>query len=363
MNPSDLIADPAAVEIIDLLSSVRRDVRQFLSALPANGSEAPSRKHVRELERFERTLAHVLESTSSVHPTDRPDLTDNAALLQLRFHLSEEIRHLQDDGPSDPARMRRSVVLLQRFLPQLTDELIHGAPALDPLDSRLVTGLRRLTDVIYYRRFERFYAGRRGRPFLNKFYRDYRPAGVPNTLLLQLDRLAREDPFDHYVCLLTGGLTYAVLLQLLGVPGAKILHVVCGRSSGSQFDRQIRFEPVDFQLDDLAGRRVAIVEHNVATGTTLRTAIESIAGGRPASVGLIVDYVISEVAGLNPNNLADRLDVELSEIHLLGMAMPDGPPLDSDGAPRAAPVRNVDGIKRALVRRLEATSVHGGNDR
>jgi phosphoribosyl transferase-like protein len=275
-----------------------------------------------------RDLVHKLVlRVPSLSASERERVELNADLPQLTFHLAEEL----DAGAADRESLLQSLTFLRRHLIRLQAEYAEGARTrLDPVDLELVMGLARLTRAVYERRFAVQYAEYR-RPFVDKLYRDYALCGLPDALLLELADLAARDENDAVLCVLKGGLPYTLLLELCGLPPERVGYVVCGRASGSHLDAAYTLRPIDFELADLEGRSVLVVDNNAATGATLARLTDALRDARPARIALFLDYILTEVAGL------DRAGLER-----MGFAEVRTGPF----APRPG---DVEGLKRRLV--------------
>ena len=236
-------------------------------------------------------VARLADRFDAMNDAERERLDLNADLPQLAFHLEEELRAgVAETTPGSLAFMRRHI-------PRLLAEHRDGAhERLDALDAELVLGLARLTRRVYDERFAAHYvrAGYR-RPFVDKLYRDYALSGVPGGLLLALRRLARADEFDVVVCVLKGALPYVLLMELLGLPAGRVRHVMAGRSTGSHIAPEYAVEPLGFDLEELANRRVLIVDNNAATGATLGHLMYALA---PARTTLFLDYALAPLPRL-----------------------------------------------------------------
>lgn len=223
---------------------------------------------------------------------ERERLALNGDLPQLAFHLAEELR----DGT--PETIPGSLRFLRRHVTRILAEYRdHERPG--PLDAQLLLGLARLTRATYEERFAAAYAaaGYRRR-FVDKLYRDYALTGVPDGLLLELDRLANADDHDVVLCVLKGALPYVLLMELCGLPSERVRWVMAGRSTGSHIAPEYVVAPVGFELDELAGRRVLVVENNAATGATLERLAEALAAAPPARATLVLDYVLQPLPAL-----------------------------------------------------------------
>ena len=55
-----------------------------------------------------------------------------------------------------------------------------------------------------------------------------------STDLGRLADLAAADPYDRYLCVLKGGMSYTTMLAAFGIPKDRIVHVMAGRASDAQ---------------------------------------------------------------------------------------------------------------------------------
>jgi hypothetical protein len=189
---------------------------------------------------------------------------------------------------------------------RIVAEFVAGAHLrLDPLDRELVTGLARLTRLTYERRFAAHYeaTGYR-RPWVDKLYRDYSLTGIPDGLLVELSEIAagRGPGYDAILCVLKGGLPYAILLELLGAV-APVRHLMCGRAGGSHVTGEYVVRPLDFDWADLAGARVLVVDNNAATGATLGHLAAALAEVRGLRADLFLDYLVTALGALDADTL------------------------------------------------------------
>jgi hypothetical protein len=239
-------------------------------------------------------VAQLIEALPQMDERARERLMLNADFPQLHFHLAEELR------ARDPATTPGSLAFMHRHVPRLLAEFRDRAhERLDPLDAELLLGLARLTRATYERDFAHHYA-RAGyrRPFVDKLYRDYALTGIPEGLLLELQRLATAGDHDVVLCVLKGALPYVLLMELCGLPAARVRHVICGRSTGSHIDPRYVVAPLGFELHELRDRSVLIVDNNAATGATLDALASALAAAPPAHSTLVLDYALAPPATL-----------------------------------------------------------------
>lgn len=300
---------------------------------------------------YARTLIHDLAARwDELTPDERRRLDLNADLVQFHFHLDEELRAQR--AQVEPEVLDRSLTFLKRHIVRLQAEYDERRHLALPEDEREL--LVRLAELVRDRYEADFAAGYEEmgyrRPFVDKFHRDYSLDGIPDGLLLALDgivreRMASEARIDVVVCVLKGGLPFTVLLELLGWPRDRVVHLMVGRASGSHYEDERLFRPVDFALDDLAGRSVLVVENNLATGRTLTEVVGALATVRPTRLGIFLDYVITDLGGLDAADLGTGLGVALDEVHV-------GP--WPSVAPGSVAARRVDEVRRLLLDRLRA---------
>jgi hypothetical protein len=261
-----------------------------LHALLAQAVLVPSIDHATraDYEAARDLAAQLAGRLGTMSAAERERLALNADLPQLAFHLAEELR--AGATAAGLAFMRRHV---PRLLAEFRD---HAHEGLDPLDAELALGLARLTRATYDQRFAGHYAaaGYR-RPFVDKLYRDYALTGIPDGLLLALDALANGDDHDIVLCVLKGALPYVVLMELCGLPAGRVRYVTCGRATGSHIAPEYVVAPLGFDVHELAGRRVLVIDNNAATGATLA----HLAGALPpARTTLFLDYVLQPLPAL-----------------------------------------------------------------
>ena len=250
-------------------------------------------------EELREVVDELLATPPRMDERDRERLALNADFPQLHFHLAEELR------APDPATTPGSLAFMHRHVARLLAEFRDRAhERLDPLDAELLLGLARLTRATYERDFAHHYA-RAGyrRPFVDKLYRDYALTGIPAGLLLELQRLATAVEHDVVLCVLKGALPYVLLMELCEPAHARVHHVMCGRATGSHVDPRYVVAPLGFELSELAGRRVLIVDNNVASGATLDHLASALAAAPPASTTLFLDYALAPL-----DELALRFD-------------------------------------------------------
>ena len=242
-------------------------------------------------EQLGEMVDELIETLPQMDESDRERLALNADFPQLHFHLAEELR------APDPATTPASLAFMHRHVPRLLAEFRDRAhERLDPLDAELLLGLARLTRRTYERDFAHHYerAGYR-RPFVDKLHRDYALTGIPEGLLLELQRLATSREHDVVLCVLKGALPYVLLMELCGLARERVRHVMCGRATGSHVDPRYVVAPLDFELSELAGRRVLVVDNNASTGATLAHLASALAASPPARTTLFLDYALAPV--------------------------------------------------------------------
>lgn len=238
---------------------------------------------------------------------ERERLELNADLPQFAFHLEEEL--VAQRSGVDPATLARSLTFLKRHIVRLRQEYVeHRHLDLDPAERTVLSALAHHVRHRYRSELaDRYAAIGYRRPYVDKFYRDYSLVGIPDGLLLRLAELAEADPYDRYLCVLKGGMSYTTMLTAFGVSPDRVVHVMAGRASGSHYEDAYLVEAVDFDPADLAGRSVLIVDNNLATGRTLTALTAWLAVHGPSRLGVLLDYVLPDVAGIEPARLAERI--------------------------------------------------------
>jgi hypothetical protein len=239
-------------------------------------------------------VAELAGRRDAMSERERERLELNADLPQLAFHLDEELR------AGDPATTPRALEFMRRHVTRLLAEYRDRAhDRVDPLDAELLLGLARLTRTTYEQRFaERYAAAGYRRPFVDKLYRDYALAGLPDSLLLTLAELAVAGEHDVVLCVLKGALPYVLLMELCGLAPERVRYVMCGRSTGSHIAPELMVAPLGFELSELAGRRVLVVDNNAATGSTLEFLADALAPEPPARATLFLDYTLQPLPAL-----------------------------------------------------------------
>lgn len=296
-----------ALALIDERDLLRPD--SPLAGSTVAGAEFARRE---DYEYAHRLIADHAARFDAMSTDERCWIELNADTPQLLFHLDDE---LDAAATTDDLALERSLTFLRRHIDRYRLEFEQGArDRLDPVDRDLLLGLTRLTRARYRREFMGFYAA--DRPFIDKFHRDYGLRGVPDAVLGSLECIARADDHDVVVLLLRSALPHGVLLEHLGTDASRLRHLVCGRIGGSHFDARYRFEPVDFDPADLAGKRVLLCDNNAATGATLRAAVESFRAQGVDDLAVALDYVLADVAGLDAPALADHLGIPPSALQL-----------------------------------------------
>ncbi len=294
--------------------------------------------------RFARSLvSHLITGLAGLTPEERERLELNGDLPQFAFHLEEELTAQREQ--LDPAVLARSLTFLKRHIVRLRAEYVeHQHLGLASDDAGVLLSLARHVRRRFFDELASRYAavGYR-RPYVDKFYRDYSLKGIPDGLLLRLADVAAAGTYDRYVCVLKGGMSFTTMLEAFGVPRERIVHVMAGRASGSHYEGDYLFEPLDFDPADLAGRSVLLVENNLATGATLAELAQAVAAYRPARVGVFLDYILTDLAGIDPANLVDKVGYPFAEV-ICGPF----PARVADAAERVAALR------AALIARLGA---------
>ena len=258
-------------------------------AARADGVEAGIRADYAAVRDLVADLASRLDGMGE---RERERLELNADLPQLAFHLAEELR------AGTAATLPGSLAFMHRHIPRLLAEFRDREhERLDPLDAELLLALARLTRRTYDERFAaRYAAAGYRRPFVDKLYRDYALTGIPDGLLLALERLAMAGDHDVVLCVLKGALPYVLLMGLLGLPEAQVRHVMCGRATGSHIAPEYVVEPLAFDLDELEARSLLVVDNNAATGATLEHLAAAVP---PARTTLFLDYVLRPLPTLD----------------------------------------------------------------
>ena len=122
-----------------------------------------------------------------------------------------------------------------------------------------------------YKKFAKHYA-KDSKLFINKISRDYEKKGKSmGHIFKQIKQIPKKD-YDSAVCILRGGLPYAVLFEALGW---KVHYVLCGRKNEKVGD--LRFsKSVDRTLNQIKGKRVLLIENNSFTGDTPLTVLNGL---------------------------------------------------------------------------------------
>ena len=126
-----------------------------------------------------------------------------------------------------------------------------------------------------WKRFKKFYL-KDSKPFHNKLLRDYEGSGKFPVHILKLIKNINKEDYDSGVCVLRGGLAYAVLFELCGW---RIHFIACGRRNAKiTFNKKdLRFnKSVDRSLENIKGKKVLLIENNVFSGITPEKVVEEL---------------------------------------------------------------------------------------
>lgn len=140
-----------------------------------------------------------------------------------------------------------------------------------------------------YKRFDKYYKND-SKKFINKISRDYEK--FPVHILKQI-KLIDKSKYDSAVCVLRGGLPYAVLFELFGW---KVHYVLCGRKNEKIVNdkSELRFnKSVDGTINQIQGKKILIIDNNSPTGNTpTRVAEELINNFKIKKPDLFLDYFV-----------------------------------------------------------------------
>lgn len=288
-----------------LLAALQRDALAALGIIRADGgratvpgaTDAATRAAEEDCE-FVAALAASLQTRFGRLPEkERLFLERHPDLVQLSFHLQEEVKRFREEG--DARALVAAVGFLHRHADRLHSEYGPLGPPRVPLTDKVLLGLlAQYTDSVWRRRFAEHPAvAGSGRPFVDKLFRDYRLSGFPGHVLAAASRISETEKFDLQICILRGGLPYALLFELLTGRTGATRHVACVRRGGSRFSPDLVVSPVDFSPLEIRGARVLLVDNNVLSGATLHAVVGTLAVAEPASVCVFVDYVVDPGTG------------------------------------------------------------------
>jgi hypoxanthine phosphoribosyltransferase len=273
---------------------------------------------LKEYEYLERQVKEFREKLKGFSGNDKKLLELNVSLKMLAFYIHEYVEEIKSKRIPNKKKLAFSLSFITKLISQIKDEYVHRIhEKVKETDKELLLLLTQYTQMVYNARFKKVYQklGYK-RPFLDKFYRDYNLHGFPVKLLSEIVEIARNNSYDVYLCVLKGGLPYMILLELLGVPSSKIKYIFSGRRyEGSTMDKMV-IGPVEFNFSELTGKNVLFVDNNLGTGKSVKEAIAQIKEYNLASVSLFLDYIVTNIAGVNAGNLREVIDYNLENHHV-----------------------------------------------
>ena len=276
------------------------------------------KKTLEEYEYLEKQIKEFREKLRKISSRDKKLLELNVSLKMLGFYIHEYVKEINSGKIPNKKKLASSLSFITKFISQVKEEYIHKIhKKVKSTDRELLLLLTQYAQMIYKAKFKKIYQklGYK-RPFLDKFYRDYNLHGFPVKLLSEIVEVARNDSYDIYLCVLKGGLPYTILLELLGIPKSKIKYIFSGRRyEGSSMDKMI-IGPVDFDFRELNGKNILFIDNNLATGKSIKKAITQIKKHNPSSISLFLDYIVTNIAGVNVGNLRDVIDYDLKNHHI-----------------------------------------------
>jgi hypothetical protein len=139
-----------------------------------------------------------------------------------------------------------------------------------------------------FKRFAKYYAGD-SKSFINKISRDYEKSGKFPRHVLETIRKIDKVKYDSAVCVIRGGIPYAVLFEALGW---KVHYVLCGRKNEQH--GKIRFSKgVDRTINQIRGKKVLFIENNSPRGRTPSKAVDELRKSlKIKKPDLFLDYFI-----------------------------------------------------------------------
>ena len=276
-----------------------------------------------------KSIAKNLITQFDTFSTEEKNLIElNMNLRQFMFHLNEEIKAIKNKKRSYQDFFK-SLLFFRRHIDKLKDEFLDGKREnVNPDDKEMYRVLAIYTQDYYNCHFEKYYSkfGCK-RPFIDKFYRDYSLQNFPANLLKLFNKIAKEDEYDYYFCLLRGGLPYTLLLNILGLNENKIKYIVIGNRTGSHFDHRYILDLIDFNENSITRKKILIIDNNLATGLTLKKAFKKIMSYHPLNVSVLLDYFIHDISQISTENIRDKLKID---IHKIWVARDSGNPKLSD---------------------------------
>jgi hypothetical protein len=288
-----------------MLATLRRDataalefIRAACRSAMASGPTSPSAVVAEEDCEFLIQLAETLSMRmENFGESDSRFLAAYPDLVQLSFHLHDEIEHYRQQA--DARVLAAAIGFLHRHTERLRCDFGPSNPRGIGLTDRLLLRLLAGYTASAWRRLVAAhpFLARSGRPFVDKLFRDYRLTGFPDHMLATASRISESRDFDRHICILRGGLPYALLFDLLSGGSAGLRHVACGRPGGSRYSPDVVVSPVDFSVGDVRAARILLIDNNILTGATLRAVAAHLAVGRPASVCVLVDYIVDPNTG------------------------------------------------------------------
>ncbi len=276
------------------------------------------KKTLDEYKYLEKQLLEFKEKVDSLSAQDKKLLELNVPLKMLAFYIQRNIQEIQSGKIENKKQLAYGLSFITKFISQVKDEYVHRIQdKVKKSDRELLLLLNQYTRIVYESRFKKIYS-KLGytRPFFDKFYRDYNLHGIPNKLLSEMNSIALHNSYDLYVCVLKGGLPYIILLELLGVPHSKIRYIFCGRMYTKNSMNEMMIGPVEFELEEFAGKNILLIDNNLGTGKSVKEAMKEIKRYNPASVSLFLDYILTDMAGITTKNLNAVIEYDLQNHHI-----------------------------------------------
>lgn len=183
-------------------------------------------------------------------------------------------------------------------------------------DSKLLRLTTQKAEKRYRKHFAHLYQKDR-KGYIDKFFRDYNQTGIPHKIISTMAGFKGTFGWkmDYIICILRGGLPYAVLFEAMGFPKDRVIHISCSRNyTGTGNGRDVILNYTDPNIQHIKGKKILIVENNTFEGKTLIRTMPLIKKYKPKSIQIFLDYMGKQ--GITKKDLCNELDIQLHKAHV-----------------------------------------------
>ena len=259
------------------------------------------------LVRIKKLCENLMNKYDGLSQKEKELLEYDYNLKEIHFYIK---KISSSNGNIPKERIKDAFDIIEKRINSL--KITHDNRGIKPgkTDRDLMLSLAKYSKEIYDGEFQRYFS-KSEKGYVDKFSRDHWAGGFPDYLFEIMQNIASgQEKFDYLICNLRGGLTYALIFELMGFPKDRIHYIICGKGSGRLADSKagLRFNDFQGMLKRVGGKKVLAVDNLALTGDTIAALCEELKRAGASRISVFVDH-----AGRHDEDSIKRLSESIDE--------------------------------------------------